>query len=203
MLPAVAVAVALAAGVATVRSPGGRGSEGTTPTTAVPADAVEVSSDAPTYSSLQELVDASDLIVRGRITATERGRWFGSGDSGQGARIQSRLATLEVDEVLRGTPRGELSRLLLEEEGWTSDGHPLVIDGAAPTQRGDEGIWFLADTGDESTGAWIVVNAQGRYLVSDGGQLVGARGSDALVDDLTNGSLDDLVDRLSRTRPRP
>ena len=201
LLPAAAVVVALIAGVVTVRSSvddgGGRDAVATT---AVPADAVEVASDAPVFATLEELLGASDLVVRGRITDVQRGRWFGEG--GDGARIRSRLASLEVDEVLAGTPRGETGRLLLEEEGWTEDGRVLVIDGAVPTQLGDEGIWFLTDTGDATTGAWIVVNAQGRYLDVDG-ELQGARGDDPLVAELASGSLDELADRISRSRPRP
>jgi hypothetical protein len=196
------VLIALAAvGVTLARSGGGGRSPSAVATTAVAADAVEVISDAPAYGTLQELVDASDLIVRGRVTAAERGRWFG--DPGASARIQSRLLTLEVDEVLRGTPSGETSTLLVEEEGWTEDGRPLVIDGAVPTQRGDEGIWFLVDPGDEDTGTWIVVNAQGRYLEGTDGELIGADGADPLIGELAAGSVDELAEQISRTRPRP
>lgn len=200
-LPAVAVALAVIAGAVVLGgSDGGDGSHPSTPTTALPADAVEVTSDAPAYGSLQELVDASDLIVRGRVADAERGRWFG--DPGSTARIQSRLLTLDVEDVLHGSPRGEAGSVLVEEEGWTEDGHPLVIDGAEPSQEGDEGIWFLVDTGDETTGAWIVVNAQGRYLVGPDG-LEGATGGDPLVAELSGLSIDELEARISRTRPRP
>lgn len=194
--------VAVVAGGVTLAREGDDGrSPRAVATTAVAADAVEVASDAPAYGTLQELVDASDLIVRGRVTAAERGRWFG--DPGAGARIQSRLVTLEVDEVLQGAPRGEAASLLVEEEGWTEDGRPLVIDGAVPSQRGDEGIWFLVDPGDEDTGAWIVVNAQGRYLRGADDELIGADGADPLIAELASGSVDELAERISRTRPRP
>lgn len=199
-IPALAVAVAVIAGAVTLaRSSDDERSAPASPTTTVPADAVEVTSDAPVFSTLQELVDASDLIVRGRITDAERGRWFGEPGAG---RIESRLLTLDVEEVLAGSPEGETSSLLVEEEGWTEDGHPLVIDGAVPSQEGDEGIWFLVDTGDRTTGAWIVVNAQGRYLVGEDG-LEGARGKDPLVAELTSGTLDQLEAQISRTRPHP
>ncbi|MCU1368858.1 MAG: hypothetical protein JWO77_52 [Ilumatobacteraceae bacterium] len=202
-VPVLAVLVAVVAGAVTLagsgEDAGSRRSAPATPPTEVAADAVEVTSDAPAYTSLQELVDASDLVVRGRITAAERGRWFGEPGAG---RIQSRLLTLDVDEILSGSPEGEVASLLVEEGGWTEDGRPLVIDGAVPSQEGDEGIWFLTATGDETTGAWIVVNAQGRYRVGEDG-LEGAKGGDPLVADLTSGSLDDLEARISRTRPHP
>jgi hypothetical protein len=166
-------------------------------TTAAPElDPVEVSSDAPRFTSLDQLVAASDLIVRARVTDTEPGRWFGDGSTS--ARIRSRLVTLDVDEVLAGeAPAGELGTLLLEEEGWTQDGAPLVVDGAAPSKVGDDGIWFLVDPGDGTTDALIVVNAQGRYLV-DGDHLSGAAGGDRLVEELADGSLADLAGRIQR-----
>jgi hypothetical protein len=136
------------------------------------------------------------------VRATERGRWFGDGEEG-GVRIQSRLITLQVDDVLAGTLAKGTRNLLVEEEGWTEDDEPLVVDGARPTRQGDAGIWFLMSSGDGTTGAWIVVNAQGRYLDDGAGGLVGAAGSDRLIADLAAGSLADLEARISRTRPRP
>ena len=202
-MPVIAVVVALVAGLVYAAQAGDDGpASQASPTTTLAPDAVEVTSDAPAYASLQELVDASDLIVRGRITGAERGRWFGNPGAG---RIQSRLLTLDVEDVLAGKPKGELSSLLVEEEGWTSDGEPLVIDGAVPSQEGDEGIWFLVDAGDETTGSWIVVNSQGRYLVDPDGTtgLVGAKGDDPLVAQLSALSLPELEAKISRTRPRP
>lgn len=195
-----AVAVAAVAVVVTLSRSSDGGTASSPPTTTVPADAVEVTSDAPAYGTLQELIDASDLVVTGRITDAERGRWFGEPGAG---RIQSRLLTLDVDQVLAGTPRGETATLLVEEEGWTEDGEPLVIDGAVPSQVGDEGIWFLADTGDDTTGSWIVVNAQGRYLAGSDGSLRGAEGDDPLVAELSAKTYDELEAEISRSRPRP
>jgi hypothetical protein len=189
----VVVAIVVAAVVAS------RGSDEAPPasptTTAAPElDPVAVSSDAPRSTSLDELVAASDLVVRAKVTDAEPGRWFGDGSTS--ARIRSRLVTLDVEDVLAGdVPPGELGTLLLEEEGWTEDGAPLVVDGAAPSAVGDEGIWFLVDPGDETTDSLIVVNAQGRYLV-DGDHLAGASGDDPLVADLAKGSLADLEARI-------
>lgn len=162
-------------------------------TTAAPTpDPVEVESDAQRYASLDELLAASDVVVRGRVTDAERGRWFGDGTSS--TRIQSRLVTIDVEDVLKGSaPVG--GTLLLEEEGWTEDGAPLVVDGAAPSAEGDEGIWFLVDPGDDTTDALILVGAEGRYLV-DGDRLRGAAGDDPLVDELSALSEDELIARI-------
>jgi hypothetical protein len=171
-----------------------RGGGGGVPTGgADDAEPVAVSSDAPGFRDLAGLDAASDLVVAGRVTATAAGRWFGEGDDG--ARIRSRLVTLAVDEVLRPPGSTAPSSLLVEEEGWLEDGSPLVVDGAAPSRVGDEGIWFLRRTGDGSTDAWIVVNAQGRYLVA-GDRLRGAEGDDPLVAQVEALDRAGLVDAL-------
>ena len=158
----------------------------------VPADAVAISSDATPAATLEDLLAAADVVVRGEVVATERGRWFGGAGS---ARLQSRFVTLRVDDVLAGDDPGAPS-VLLEEEGWLEDGSPVVVDGAAPSRVGDAGIWFLADGGDAEVGALVVVGAQGRYLDDGDGGLVGAAGGDPLVVDLASGSPDALADRI-------
>jgi hypothetical protein len=140
-------------------------------------DPVAVSSDAPRRSSLAELAAASDLVVRGQVTDTAHGRVFG--DPGSTATIESRTLTLRIDRVLRGAAPDD-DRVLVEEEGWDGDGAPVVVDGAAPSRRGDAGIWFLAEVGEAEEHRYVVVSAEGRYLVQ-GGHLVGAAGEDPLI----------------------
>lgn len=147
---------------------------------------VAVASDAPRLASLQQLVAGSDLIVRARVVRTERGRVFG--DPGGGSAIESRVVTLEVVRVLGGTDRPEQrpaagDRLRLEEEGWTLEGAPLVVDGLGPSREGDDAIWFLTGVGTDEEARYVVVSAEGRYLV-DGDELTGADGDDPLIRDL-------------------
>lgn len=150
-----------------------------------PADhvlaAVHASSDAPRLRTLAELVEASDLIVRARVTGTERGRVFGN--PGGSAAIQSRVVHLRVTSVLRGEDAVVDQALLVEEEGWTADGAPLVVDGLAPTRTGDDAVWFLARVGAEEEARYLVVSAEGRYRVH-GDRLEGASGDDPLVAEL-------------------
>lgn len=194
-VPGLLVVVAAVGAVVLARDPASPPPAPTTTTVPAP-DPVAVDSDAPAYATLEELVAASDLVVRGRVTDTERGRWFGDGSAR--ARIQSRLVTLDVEEVVKGAvPQGASGSLLIEEEGWLEDGAPLVVDGAAPSEPGDEGIWFLVDPGDDTTDALITVNAQGRYLV-DGTGLAGASGDDPLVDELAALSEGELAARVRR-----
>lgn len=195
LLPMSAVLLAIGAATLVATTPWDTaGSAGAVPeTAAMPADAVRVSSDGPRFPTLDNLVAASDVVVRGRVVATERGRWFG--DEASTARVQSRLVTLEVDEVLAGTLNADA--LVIEEEGWLSDGSPLVVDGAAPSRSGDEGIWFLAEGGDPTLGAHVVVGAQGRYLVrAPGDPVLGATLDDPLIADLSSLTATELEHRL-------
>jgi hypothetical protein len=186
--PAIAVVVAVVAGVALAR---GDDAEDAPTATTAPAP-VAVTSDAPTLDTLEDLAASADLIVRAVVTGTERGRLFG--DPASGTAIESRLVTLSVTSVLRGeAPDGDL---LLEEEGWTQDGAPLVVDGAAPSQDGDDGIWFLTEVQGPEGPAYVVVSAQGRYLV-DGDHVRGAAGDDPLVAELRTLSVDALTERIA------
>lgn len=139
---------------------------------------VEATSDAPRLAGLAELVGASDLVVRAQVVSTDRGRVFG--DPGSDAAIESRVVTLTVRRVLRGTGVAPDATVVIEEEGWTADGAPLVVDGAPPSQAGDDAIWFLTKVGAEEEQRYVVVSAEGRYLV-DSGRLRGAAGDDPLV----------------------
>lgn len=140
---------------------------------------VAVSSDAPRFPTLAGLLDASDLVVSGEVVATERGRPFGGPE---GTAIVSRLVTLRIDEVLAGAAPAGVPNLLVEEEGWLEDGSPLVVDGAAPSEVGDRGFWFLVEVEDPELPVYVVVNAEGRYLLAaDGTTLVGATGDDPLI----------------------
>lgn len=149
VLPLLAVVGVAALLVVVTREPASgpamSGPAGSGSATAEGPPAVEVASDAPRFASLEELAAASDAAVRAEVVATERGRWFGDGAGG--TRIQSRLVTLRVTEVMAGVAPSSAT-LLLEEEGWLEDGAPLVVDGAAPSQVGDDGIWFVLDGTD-------------------------------------------------------
>ncbi len=182
--PVVALVVAgiLAAGLVAGggSSSDGEAGGGGTSTTSTPAP-VDISSDSPAYATLDELLAASDLVVRARVTSTERGRVFG--EPGEDTALESRLVGLEVTEVLRGAePPAEV---LVEEEGWLLDGSPLIVDGLVPSATGDDAIWFLVDPSDDpdEPAPFVTTNAQGRYIVVDG-ELVGADGDDPLVGEL-------------------
>jgi len=146
-----------------------------------------IEASGPVHGSLRELIEASELIVRGRVVATSRGRMIGTAR----AAVESRWVTVEVDGVLRGevtTPT-----VLVEEEGWLSDGTPIVVDGLAPSVEGLEAIWFLAAIPDPELPGYFVVNHQGRYVIGAEGALTGAERDDALIAEIERLTVDQLV----------
>ena len=103
-VPLVLVVVAIVGAVALRRDPEAPPPAPAT-TTAPAPDPVAVASDAPTFTTLDELIAASDLVVRGRVTDTERGRWFGDGSDGA-LTIASSTSPLKVKHMPIGSDHG-------------------------------------------------------------------------------------------------
>jgi hypothetical protein len=123
-----------------------------------------VTSDGPSLSSLEELVDASDLVVFARARSVSAGRSFGSPRPTQTSSalgIVSAIVQLEVGAVLAGmTPGATVS---VEEEATAADGRPLIVDGLRPTRPGDQGLFFLRRP-DPSLPYFVTVSTTGRFL---------------------------------------
>ena len=120
------------------------------------------------FGSLDELVEASDLVVRGRVEATSRGRAVGSDANA----VVSRIVTVRVEEVLAGSVA--TPSVLVEEEGWLVDGRPVEVNGLAPSHEGMEAIWFLDALPPGELPGYLVINHQGRYAL-DGDRSGGRR----------------------------
>jgi len=123
-------------------------------------------------------VQASELVVRGHVVGTARGRVVGDGEQA----VVSRLVTVEIDEVLAGTAAAPT--VLVEEEGWLVDGTPIEVNGLPPSADGLDAVWFLDAMAADDVPSYLVVNHQGRYdLVGD--LLRGAEVDDPLVHEAT------------------
>lgn len=150
------------------------------PTPASEAAPVPITSDAPRFERLEQLVAASDLVVRGTVVAVEPGRVFG--DPGQAA-VRSRLVTLTIDEVVAGSGATG-SSLVVEEPGWLDDGTPIEVDGVPASAVGTTVLWFLQSvpplTSDAGSGpaTYVLTGPQGHYVV-EGDRLLGAGGDEA------------------------
>ena len=108
--------VALAVGAAVVA--GQRGGDSRSAEDPAPAEEelAEVTSDAPRYATLDELVAAADLVVRGEVASTERGRTFGQPG---GTTIVSRL----VSHQRNAGPLAELTAREREVLALMAEGH--------------------------------------------------------------------------------
>ncbi len=188
------VAVAVGLGVAGARRP-----EPERPTP------VALRSEGPTFRSLDELVDASAVVVLGRVASVSEGRTFAAP---RGGAVRSRVLRLDVGAVLAGPDPG--ATLAVEEVAELADGTPVTLDGLPPAREGDQGFWFLAASADRSVPYLAAVGPQGRYLrrTEEPGddRLVGAADEDGLVRAAASGGgrrlADDIVTR-ARARARP
>lgn len=179
-----AVVVVVAAGVLgtvlLVRDDGGSG-DAEPEALAVDAESVYQ------FASLEEMVDAGDAVVVGTVTSVERGRLVGEPDDGG---VVSRTVAIDVDEVLAGDAG---TTILMEEEGWLPDGTPLIVNGVAPSEAGDHGMYFLDAVADPERPFYVVINSQGRFLADGEGTLTGGDQRDVLVQELQHLTLDELA----------
>lgn len=128
-----------------------------------PSLPVDVTAQAPRFTDLNELMEASDTVVIARVTKVEEGRLIGAADD-PGAAVETQFATLVVGETLKGQPTNEL---ILEEEASLPDGTPISVNGVMPSKVDDEGIFFATfDRSEGGTGRVALLNHQSRYLVT-------------------------------------
>ena len=147
------------------------------------ATIVTVAADEPTFSSLDGLLRASDAVVAGVVERVEAGRAI-SDPSDAGAGIRTQLASVRVDEVLAGDVASEI---VIEQEASLLDGTPIEVNGVAPLEAGQAGVYFLIAGDGEEFPYFALVNRQGRYEVVD--------------DRLVAGSDDALSRRLAAMTP--
>jgi hypothetical protein len=164
-----------------------------------------IESSGAMYSSLEQLVDASDVVIIGRAHSVSSGRTFGSADGGA---VRSQVVELEVGAVLAGDTPGAV--VALEEEATTADGRAVVVDGLRPTRVGDQGLFFLVRGADPAVPYYATVSTAGRYLrrstKSGDDRLMGARASGQLaaqLADMGGRRLTDAVVARARATGRP
>ena len=122
------------------------------------------------FENLAELVATSDLVVLAEVTDVRPGRWHGN--PGADDSTQSRAVTLSIKKILwSGTQRSSSvpTSLVLDEEGWTSDGQGFQLEGLPWLSIGNTGV-FAVDI-DAETGSAFLVNTQARFLL-DGPKVV-------------------------------
>lgn len=142
--------------------------------------AADITSNAPRFGTLEQLVHASDEIVLAEVTAVTPGRTI-SDPSNASARIKTQLVELHVVQTLQGAPA---TPLVLEQEATLADGTPVRVDGVAPVTEGQRGVFFLVRSSALDVPYRALVGPQGRYIVQ------GDKLAAAIDDDFTRAIVD-------------
>lgn len=123
---------------------------------------VDVRADGPRFAELEEMGDASDLVVDATVVSIDDGRTI-TDPADPTAGFTTRLVQLEVHETLRGTARDVV---ILEQEATLLDGTPIVVNGLGAVELGQRAVWFLVVGDGEQFPYFAVINEQG--VVTDG-----------------------------------
>jgi hypothetical protein len=147
------------------------------------AEVVAVDAAEPTFSTLDELLDASDLVISGEVVEVGDGRAITDpADAETG--IRTRLASVDVDAVLAGEAPGSI---VIEQEAALLDGTPIEVNGVPALSAGQVGIYFLVAGDSEEFPYFALVSRQARY--------------DVVNDTLVTSSDDELSQRLASMPP--
>ncbi|MDF2732489.1 MAG: hypothetical protein K0S92_1122 [Desertimonas sp.] len=153
-------------------------------------EAIELTSSAADFTTDDELVAGSDLVVAATVVDIAGGRQISAQDN-PAAAVRTRLLVLEVTDVLAGSVSGDV---IVEEPATLSDGTPVEVDGMRPLDTGDKALWFLVVGDSEAMPYFAVVNKQGRYVVDGDG--LRASSDDPLSTELAGLGLAGLTDRV-------
>lgn len=160
-----------------------------------PAPVAVSSDDVAPFTTVADLVAASDAVVLAEVLETVEGRVL-TDPAAPDAGVRTRLADLRVVEVLAGAAP---QRLVLEEVATLLDGTPVRVDGASAVAAGERGVFFLVAGRTESAPHWGVVGAQGRYLVR--GDTLESGASDPLSGAIVEAGGPALVDAVAAVSP--
>ena len=125
---------------------------------------IDITSTAPSFTSVDELAAASHLVVVATVIVAEPGRVI-TDPTDPTVGVQTTLYQLAVEEVLIGSVPG---LLVLEHETSLLDGTMITVDGAPPPEAGERGLYFLITEPEAEFPHHAIINHQGRALVIDG-----------------------------------
>ena len=91
------------------------------------------------FDSIETMLATSDLVVLGEVTAFRQGRLLFPQEPDTSHRL--RESTITISEVLKGEYTG--TTLILEEQGYFSDGTPYELGEMPWSVVGDIGVFFL------------------------------------------------------------
>lgn len=135
-----------------------------------------------TFTTIDDMVLSSDLVIEGRVVASRPGELRGEGPDGLGG-VQFAETTVQVERVLAGTASGD--QITVESMGWTSVGRPIQFhDGSTHHVHaaGERAIFHLVKTrrADDRV-LYRLTSSQGKFLYGPDGGLRPTRVHDPLV----------------------
>jgi hypothetical protein len=144
------------------------------------------------FTSLEELIATSDLVVVGEVTAIERGRVQPSDDPYSA--IGFRDVTLTISETLKGTVPG--TTVVVEESAYFGDSGSFEYEDMPWSRIGDTGVFFLKHSAGQPAGHFVQINPDGRILTHyrDDGQ---SRKYDGTVEMFSHTVLGDTLAKLA------
>ncbi|WP_155368102.1 hypothetical protein [Catellatospora vulcania] len=121
------------------------------------------------FGNVDSMVATSHLVVYGTVSAVGEGRFTGADEDGTTtSQIRLRSVTIDVQDVLHN-PKLALvpPSIVLEEEGWDSQGRGYIVNGVAWSQVGDAGYFFLRRAVGNPN-AYELTSSDGRVLSRNG-----------------------------------
>ena len=129
-----------------------------------PLTPVSIEASGAQFTTIDEMVAASDLVVRGVIVDVDDGRSI-TDPANPTVGIRTQLAAVDVDTVFVGDVTGPL---VVEQEATLLDGTPVRINGAVALTVGEAGYLFLVRGDSDEFPYTAIVNEQGWVPVVDG-----------------------------------
>lgn len=145
-------------------------------------------------ATIQQLREASEMVVVGRVVSTETGVQISDDPDAQHI-----VYTLAVDEVLKGAPAPTVSVAMMG----TAAGIPILSQRGPLPQNGRRGIWFLQSIAPQFKRSGYVLTNQSSLVLAneDGSRLTGGGGDESPVHrEITRSNLAQVVALLRSSR---
>ena len=145
------------------------------------------------FTSLEEMVATSDLVVVGEVTAIERGPMPADDPDG----IGYRNVTVTISETLKGTAPG--AAVVIDESGYHADGSFEAAD-MPWSQLGDIGVFSLIHHQGQPSNHFRHIHPDGRMLTHYRGEDGQSQMYDGTVETFSHTTLGETLTELAPDR---
>lgn len=159
-----------------------------------PPAPVDVTSSAPVFTDLADLLDAADVVVVATVESVANGRVVtDAADTRSGIRTAVHDVVVERVVAGSGARTGSVGvRIRVEHEVALLDGTPITVDGVPAPVVGERSLYLLVAGTSPDFPHHVVVGPQGRFPIN--GAVVHGFGSDAISRRLHGTDIDAVVD---------